>query len=338
MRSKINRNFSFLICLLFFVFTTGIVKAQDLIYSQYYNAPLLLNPAFAGNTDYPLLNVNYRNQWPAFDKAYVSSFASYDQYFPNARSGFGISLFSDNQGGGIITNTSVTLTYAYKIEFGDDWQLKLGLSSGVGQTRLDWDQLIFLDQIDPINGPQPGVNSIEAPPDNPNNWYLNVNTGVLLYNNQWYAGIGFYNLNSPYQGFWDVAVPDEEGLPIRYSGHAGYVFTFSEENNNQFGTFISPNLLVSAQGDFVQITPGVALQYERLLGGLWYRNVINNSDALIFSAGFLFDIFKVTYSYDLTISSLSVNTGGSHEVSVVFNLTNLAPERSAINDCLKLFR
>jgi len=41
------------------------MDAQDPIYSQYYTAPLQLNPAFAGNTDYPLFHANYRLQWPA---------------------------------------------------------------------------------------------------------------------------------------------------------------------------------------------------------------------------------------------------------------------------------
>ncbi len=312
--------------------------AQDLVFSQYYNASLNLNPAFAGNTDYPHLNLSYRNQWPSFDNAFVSYLASYDQYFHRAKSGIGLMILSDNLGDGILLNNSVNLTYSYKIEFNRDWQLKIGLSSALGQTRIDWNKLIFEDQIDPLNGYIPGTNSGEIPSTSPNNVYFNVNTGVLLYNKTWYAGVSFFNLNSPYQGFLEQGALNRIGLPIRYSVHGGYQFVIEEENKNSYGTFISPNLLVTAQTNFVQITPGVALQYQRLLGGLWYRHAFTNPDALILSAGFLFDIFKVTYSYDLTISKLSVNTGGSHELSMVFNLTNLAPERSKLNDCLKLFR
>ncbi len=312
--------------------------AQDLVFSQYYNASLTLNPAFAGNTDYPHLNLNYRNQWPSFDNTFLSYMASYDQYFHNAKSGIGLMLLSDNLGDGILLNNSVSLNYSYKIEFNRDWQLKIGLSSSLGQTRIDWTKLIFEDQIDRLDGYIPGVNSVEIPSANPNNIYFNVNTGVLLYNNTWYAGVSFFNLNSPYQGFFEDSNVNRIGLPIRYSLHGGYQFVLEEENKNRYGTFISPNLLVTAQTNYVQITPGVAVQYQRILGGLWYRHAFTNPDALIFSAGFLFDIFKVTYSYDLTISKLSSNTGGSHELSMVFNLTNLAPERSKLNDCLKLFR
>ena len=40
-------------------------KAQDLHFSQYFNAPLLINPAntgFAPDVDYRV-GINYRNQW-----------------------------------------------------------------------------------------------------------------------------------------------------------------------------------------------------------------------------------------------------------------------------------
>ncbi len=327
-----------LIPLTFFILFgfTSSVTAQDLVFSQYYNAPISLNPAFAGNTDYPHFNINYRNQWPTFD-AYKSYAASYDQYFYNAKSAIGVMVTSDDLGGGIMKNNNINLTYGYKIEFKDNWQLKIGVSGVFGQTRLDWDQLIFYDQIDPVEGFQETTTSFEIRPTDLATTYFGINTGVLLYNESWYVGTSFYNLNSPYQGFWD-SNQEQVGLPIRYSFHSGYTFMIAEENKNQFGTFLTANILATMQAGFVQITPGVAFQRERLIGGLWYRNVINNSDAAIVSLGFMFDNFRVTYSYDITISKLSIGSGGSHEIGIVFNLKNLVPERSRINNCLKLFK
>ena len=309
--------------------------SQDLVFSQYYNAPLNLNPGFVGNTDYPHFNINYRNQWPTFD-AYVSYAASYDQYFHNARSGIGFMVVSDNLGGGIMVNNSLNFTYGYKLEFKSDWQLKIGVSSVLGQNRLDWSRLVFYDQIDPINGFQEANTSAEIRPENLSKTYFGINTGVLLYNENWYVGTSFYNMNSPYQGFWNREY-EKEGLPIRYSVHSGYTFVLNSENKNSFGSFITANILATMQAGFIQITPGIAYQRERLIAGVWYRNVVQHSDAAIISMGFLFDYFKIMYSYDITVSSLTIGSGGSHELGIVFNLKNLSPKRSKINNCLKLF-
>ena len=53
------------------------VNGQDPQFSQFYAAPLYLNPAFAGSTNQGRAGTNYRNQWPAVDANYttLSAFA-----------------------------------------------------------------------------------------------------------------------------------------------------------------------------------------------------------------------------------------------------------------------
>ena len=53
---------------------------QDPQYSQYYAAPLYLNPAFAGAELATRVGVNYRNQWPGMD-ANFSTFSAYGDAF-----------------------------------------------------------------------------------------------------------------------------------------------------------------------------------------------------------------------------------------------------------------
>src|SRR5690606_23911911 len=60
---------------------TGGLKAQDIHYSQFYMAPLHLNPAMAGvmNCNNRAI-VNYRNQWATvLTNPYNTFSASYDQ-------------------------------------------------------------------------------------------------------------------------------------------------------------------------------------------------------------------------------------------------------------------
>ena len=43
------------------------LQAQDPQFSQFYAAPLYLNPGFAGTTPYIRAGANFRSQWPSLD-------------------------------------------------------------------------------------------------------------------------------------------------------------------------------------------------------------------------------------------------------------------------------
>ena len=52
------------------------VKAQDPQFSQFYAAPLYINPAFTGASEYTRIGANYRNQWPGISGSFVTTSAS----------------------------------------------------------------------------------------------------------------------------------------------------------------------------------------------------------------------------------------------------------------------
>src|SRR3954466_9509295 len=67
------------IFIVFALLLTGILKAQDPHFSQFFSSPLTLNPAFTGKFDGQLrLAANHRDQWPSIPKAYVTTSASVD--------------------------------------------------------------------------------------------------------------------------------------------------------------------------------------------------------------------------------------------------------------------
>ncbi len=309
--------------------------AQDIVFSQYQRAPLLLNPAFAGVSEYPLISINYRNQWPQFDKAYITYATSYSQYAPSLRSGFGIQLLSDQQADGLLKFNSIGLYYSYTLEFYNDYRLKIGLSGTFGQTQLQWDRLVFGDAIDPIYGADGSLVSTEIRPLNLNNGYFDVSTGFLFYNNKWFVGLGLFHLNNPAIGY-SLNSQLTDGLPLRFSLQAGYEITLVE-NKRGFDSFIQPLLLLTNQAGFYQINGGIACQFDRLTGGAFFRHTANNPDAAILMMGYKLDIIELSYSYDITVSGIGPS-GGSHEIGLVFDLSSLYPPKSKLNDCLKLFR
>jgi len=212
------------------------------------------------------------------------------------------------------------------------------------QNVLDWNKLVFFDQIDPQFGsvdrfgnPNP---SAEVMPADLSNGFLDVDMGMLLYNPNYYVGVSLFHLNSPYNGFLSSgADPSANSLPVLMGIHAGYQIVMQKDNKGNPTTFISPNVMYATQAGFQQINLGAYLQTGAIFGGLWVRHTIENIDAAIASVGVYFNNLKIAYSYDVTLSSLTLGTsGGSHEIGISLGLKHLEKKTSKINDCFSLFR
>lgn len=321
----------------------GDISAQDIIFSQYYNSPLHINAAFAGTVAYPHFTTNYRNQWPGLNKVYETYGVTYDQYFPKQNLGLGLIITSDDQANGTLVATNFQGIVSYNMKFDFDKQIKFGIGVGYVQNRLDWDKLIFFDQLDPELG-STDRNGIPFPtselrPASLSNGYFDVRLGMLYYTPKYYFGVSLSHVNGPYDGFLaDNVDATQLSLPALISIHAGFQYVINKDNKGRPTTFISPNVLYVAQSSFHQVNLGAYLQKDALFGGIWLRNTIDNFDALIFSAGVIFNNIKIGYSYDLTISQLGINSGGSHEIGISVGLKNLEKKQSKINDCFSLFR
>jgi type IX secretion system PorP/SprF family membrane protein len=328
-----------------------ITKAQDPLFSQFYSMPLIMNPAFAGTTYAPRLSATYRNQWPIHSDegtAYATYAASYEQFVPAFNSGFGIMVLADEAGEGLLKTTNFTANYAYRISFNDEFNIRLGINAGFKQSSLDWDRLIFLDQLNPITGAvdpfgNPNISNEQRPQDL-NSTVFDVGAGILAYTSKYYGGISLQHLTTPDEGFFKTNSGLLDGLPLRTSVHAGAEFIVKEGNKRNPTSFVSPNILFAKQGDQGQVNAGAYYNHGIAFAGGWYRYAFTNPDAFIIVVGMQYDILKIGYSYDFTVgSSLAARTGGSHEISLVLNFDNSEAVRSKrkaerYNDCFKIFR
>jgi len=68
--------------LLLFVVSFVQIHAQDPIFSQFFAAPLHLNPAFAGVSHAPRFLHKHRNQRPSWPNAYQTYAIAYEQALP----------------------------------------------------------------------------------------------------------------------------------------------------------------------------------------------------------------------------------------------------------------
>jgi len=318
----------------------GTLMAQDPVFSQFYASPLHLNPAFTGTTEGAKVVLNYRNQWPGINQAYVTYAASYDQFFPLINSGFGVSVLADDAGRGLIRTTTAKVDYSYKVRFRNAMQMRLGVSAGWINSRVNWSQLVFPDQLDLEYGAvSPGgipYPTVELPPEAGNSIsVLDASVGIVLFTDQYYGGITIKHLSSPQFSFLKVNQDFAGGLPTSFSVHGGGELDLIKGGGGHH-IFLSPNFQYIQQGGQYQLNIGTIFRYYKIGTGAWYRHASTNPDALIFLLEGRHEIYRIAYSYDFMLSGLS-NSGGAHEISFMINFGSQQRE-SRYNDCFNMFR
>ncbi len=315
--------------------------AQDPIFSQFYAMPLQINPGFAGSAFAPRMGAAYRNQWSGFSNAYRTYAVFYEQSIERLNSGIGFNFEGDNAGDGIYKTTRFSAVYAYRLNVTDNLALKLGVEAGMHQTNLNWAKLIFPDQIDPIGGIGTGTGEIQ--PDETTKAQLDISSGLLVLSDKFYFGAALKHLNTPSESILLVNDNLSRGLPLRYTIHGGTEIVVNKGNKLHAPSFISPNFLFVSQGPYRQLNVGAYAGLGPVIAGAWYRHTFKNADAAILMAGFRQGVFKMGISYDLTVSGLAGQSGGTYELSlgILFDKSEglrKKKRRSDINDCIRMFQ
>ena len=300
-------------------------SAQDLHFSQYFNAPLLVNPANTGfipDGDHRF-GINYRNQWANIGNPYktFSIFGDgqfFGERFENGWVGIGGALLRDVAGSGDLTTTRAFGSVAYHQALGLGSLISAGFNIGYVNKRIDFSKLTFDNQW---NGK---FFDISAPSGEPfttnqvNYFTLQVGMNYAYYPNEnTYLNVGFSasNINRPKESFFTDGLVDTR-LATR-------VTTFL---NGSFRTgdawILNPNVYVSKMTTATEVVAGGTAQRDlsgdgdtQLIMGGYYR--VN--DALIPVIGVQKSGYKFTFSYDATSSALNSynQSRGAYEMSIV---------------------
>ncbi len=340
---KEKRRLFFLIVSFIIFSKAALIHSQDPVYTQYYQAPLQLNPAFAGNTFAPVIHLNTRIEWPSIGFAYNTYSFSVDRFFHDYNFGAGINLMMDNSGNGIYKRFRVEGIASYRLKVIEDHYLKMGLSLAYGQNSLDWDKLVFGDMIDAATGftlpDGTRLPTEETKPDNLNVNYLDLSAGLLYYSELFYVGLGVKHVNTPENYYFSTQDNVNRGLPVRFAFQLGFEFDILA-NNVYKHRFFSPSILFASQSGLNQLVFNNFIDLGSIFAGLGYRYDFTNPDAALFSIGVSKEIFKIGYSYDYTVSKLSISSGGSHEIGITINFdkSTLFKEPYRYSDCFNMYR
>lgn len=300
--------------------------AQDLHFSQYFNSPLLINPANTGfipDGDYRV-GINYRNQWASITNNPYKTFSVFGdaQLFgdrlENGWVGIGGALLRDVAGSGNLTSTKAFGSIAYHQAVGLGSLVSAGFNVGWINKRVDFTKLTFDNQW---NGKFFDLNAPSGEGFNTNQInYFSLQAGLnyaYFPNENTYlnAGVSVSNINRPRESFISQDVADNR-IQMRTTIFLNGSFRAGD------AWILNPNIYVSKMGNAMEYVGGVNAQRDlsgdgntQLIIGAYYRV----ADAVVPMVGFQQNGYKLTFNYDATASSLSAYnaTRGAYEVSII---------------------
>ena len=304
------------------------LRAQDLHFSQFFNSPLLTNPANTGfipDGDYRL-GVNYRNQWAsitAFPYKTMSAFGDWQTMQNQDNTGWlgiGGVILRDVAGTSVLTSTKVYGSVAYHQMINAGSLVSLGFNVGWANKQINTSNLTFPSQW---NGKFFDVHQTTTAPklDRNNINYLDMQVGMnyaYFPTNDIYVNAGFsaMHVNRPKESFFNEESGVNNLVPVRYTGFLNGSFKLNDR------VIVNPNVYGSFQANAWEVVGGLNAHYNAsgdgekvLIAGVYYRY----KDAIIPMVGLGFKDLTFTFSYDVTTSSLSnFNNGrGGFEFSLI---------------------
>lgn len=273
-----------------------IAIAQDLSQSQYFSNLLLLNPAYAGNTENYRINGFFRIQSPLLTTGIKSYGFTFDTYLEEV--GGSVGVIMQNEELGAMVTPSANVIYSYNYRAWRELYVSNAIQIGFYQKYL---RLGMLDEI-PI-GLDNGYNSSK----------VDVHIGSVGYFRNWFFGLSIYYLLKPFDIF---EVKDPTWIP-KFSFHAGYQLEFLPRLIKQTRILV-PTILIQQDAVHQDIEYGAYYQYNSLIGGLFMRqNIYFEMDAAIILVGYKTKDTKITYSYDINLMKKTGVLLDAHEVSIV---------------------
>ena len=332
-----------------FVLTFVVLSAtaQDPHFSQFYMAPMYLNPAMVGAFDgnYRLSGL-FRGQWgsvlqnesvPMY-RTYTASaefrtnkgFASGDAF------GFGASFLGDQAGESKFgyNVAGIGIAYHKSLNRTNTNYLAVGFSSQIYDQTIDYTNLQFGSQWDGTSY-NPLLPTNEFLVDN-KKLYWDVNAGLLWYmklarRTNIYLGMSAYHVNMP-----DISMLGNNNvkLNIKYTGTGGIEFPI----NQRFS--LQPKFIVLSQGQSIEmlLASDIRILFEErepegsnFHFGAMFRMVGGDPNApwadkrmvpesVVLDAGVEYQHITMSVAYDINVSQLiqASSSRGAFEVGVAY--------------------
>ncbi len=302
------------------------VYSQDVHFSNFYNAPLILNPANTGNYigNWRLIS-NYRQQGNSNSDEYKTTTLAFDipVYYYRQMGSIGIIFINDNSANNTLSVNKVFLSIAHFIKVSSKSYLHMGFQFGFVNKSYSSNNLSFPDQFDMKTGYFNADLPTQEIGETQKLSYLDLNWGLIWsrksgkFNSE--IGVAMFHYNTPNENFTTF----ENELPARYLSHAYFEINF--KNN----LYLKPKLLFTYQNMVNELLLGqdFGLRFSNASSikdiniGVFYRGGFGrNLDALIAKAGFQYKClnFAICYDFEITNQAISSYQKSAFEISLQY--------------------
>ena len=347
----LNKKIYPLVLLLWVAIYSG--KAQDIHYSQFYNAPLNINPALTGvfGGDIRFMG-NYRSQWRRTPVDYTTFTGAVDMKFINrtATKGFfsgGLTFNYDQAGYSKLNLINLGLNGSYTRQLSNKFFVSFGAMVAANQRRFQTDDLTFDSGFDTGTGTyDPSLGSGESF-SSTSRFFLDFGGGInfrlqgldaavmidrLEKRSKLDFGIGVFHITQPDQSFYENY---ESPLTIRIAPYAlgvvqlgpnldavaNLVGQFQEPYREYLGMIGGRLYLSRKLGRQIAVQLGVGYRFSEFSGLSLSR------DSYVPAIEVHYNQWRAGFSYDVNTSDFNVTTQkrGGPEFSIRYVLRKIRP-------------
>ena len=299
----------------------GTAKAQDMHFSQFWNAPTLFNPAATGdfNSDHRIF-VQHRDQWRSVTVPYQTSGGSYDtRLFVKKKKkdhwGFGLNMFADKAGDSQLKSTVGNIAFGYHKKLTPGNRFSFGIQGGFRQHSINFMNAQWGTQYDG----QAFNNNLESG----ETFYTESFTVADVAAGAQYAyiphnmfemkmGVAAYHLHKPRVNYSSI---------VRDRGYSKIIaHAESEIGIKNTNTSFIPHAMLMLQGPNQEFIIGSRVRYDfgpaskytfwKKEPAVYFGGFYRAGDAVLLSFEMDWESLHIGMSYDLNVSGLTLASSG----------------------------
>jgi type IX secretion system PorP/SprF family membrane protein len=272
-------------------FTFSGKSQQDAQYNLYQFNQLLINPAYAGARDILSAILLSRQQWVGIDGAPKTNCLSLHGPVINKNIGIGLTITNDEMGPRNVI--SVFGNAAYILRINSKMKLSFGLNAGFNRYQFNFNKVTFYNSEFPSSFNQNQTTNA-----------LDVNGGLYLKSQTFFAGMSMTHINSP-------SIYKSEASSIEYHLSPHMFFNLGKSFQINQNLVFAPTLLVKYSVSSLSYDFNFNfLINKKMWLGAFYRSSYGPGGLMQY---FVTNKFKVGYSYDTGLGN-QLNFGSSHEL------------------------
>jgi type IX secretion system PorP/SprF family membrane protein len=297
----------------FLLLITMAGKAQDIHFSQFFEAPLWRNPSLAGIfTGDVRVQAVYRDQWNSVTTAYKTTSLNAEYKMPVGRSNdfltLGIEALQDRAGSisWVSTHVLPAINFHKSLSTERNNYLSMGFMGGLVQQSFDRSKVTTNSTYDGLGDGETFSNPKLSYPDATVGMSYNAQLNDDV-NNNIFFGLAYHHLTHPRKSFYNNGT---YAISPKWVGSAGIKFSVTPES------YLTIQSDYSKQGSYQEFIAGalygikIGTDLDKpdyvLHGGAFIRW----NDAIVPTVKLDYAPFSVSMSYDVNISKLKTSSYG----------------------------